>query len=141
MLRRCGTILTFPSFDASLTPHCAREVGVQHLNALVLERIGLAIWDEGRICNLSQYDVCLLAVTAMTVFRNMFTCRHDGVETLNFFPRWLELDIYRWLRCSGCSEVCTRDHNLGGIDRVEKAKRISHVVIIRVLTASATTLP
>ena len=94
------------------------------------------MWDEGRICNLSQYDVCLLAVTAMAVFRNMFTCRHDGVETLNFFLRWLELDMCRWLRCSGCSEICTRDHNLGGIDRVKKAKWISHVVIIGFLTVS-----
>ena len=74
--------------------------------------------------------MCLLAVTAMTVFWNMFTCWHDGVETLNFFPRWLEQDICRWLRCSGYGEICTRDHNLGGIDRVKKAKRISHMVII-----------
>ena len=96
----------------------------------------VAPWDEGRICNLSQYDVCFLAVTEMTDFRNMFACRHDGVETLNFFLRCLKLDICRWLRCSGCGEICTRDHNLSGIDRVKKAKRISHVEILRFLTVS-----
>ena len=70
----------------------------------------------------------------MTVSRNMLTCRHDGVETLNIFSQWLELDICRWLRCGGCSEIGTRDHNLSGIERVKKAKRICHVVSIRFLT-------
>ena len=70
----------------------------------------------------------------MAVSRNMLTCRHDGVETLNIFSQWLELDICRWLRFGGCSEIGTRDHNLGGIERVEKAKRIGHVVSIRFLT-------
>ena len=80
---RCSAVLTSPSFDASLTPRCTREVRVQHLNALVLERIGLAIWDEGRSCYFDQNDVCLLAVAAMTIFRNVFTSWHDGLETLN----------------------------------------------------------
>ena len=130
----CSAVLTLPFLDAPLAPRCPSEVCCQHLNALVLERVGLAIWDEGRGCNFSQNDVCLLAVTAMTVSRNMLTCRHDGVETLNIFSQWLELDICRWLRCGDCSEIGTRDHNLSGIECVKKAKRIGHVVSIRFLT-------
>ena len=64
----------------------------------------------------------------MTIFLNMLARRHDGVEALKVFFEWLELNLRRWLRCDGCSGIGTKDHNLGSIDRVEKAKKIGYVV-------------
>ena len=130
----CSADLTLPSLDASLAPRCTREVGCQHLNGLVLERIGLAIRDEGRSCYFGQNDVYLLVVAAMTIFRNVLTCGHDGIETLNVLFEWLALDVCQWLRCGGCSKIGTRDHNLSSIDHVKKAKRIVHAGSNRLLT-------
>ena len=87
-----------------------------------------------------EFVISANMMCALLLLRNMFTCRHDGVETLNFFLRWLELDTCGWLRCSECSEICTRDHNLGGIDRVKKAKGITHVVIVRFPRLAGTAL-
>ena len=118
----CSAILTLPFLDAPRAPFCAREVGCQHLDGLILEREGPAAWDEGRGCDLGKNCVCLLAVTAMTILRNMFARRHDGVEALEVSFEWLELDLRWWVKCDGCDRINIRDRNLICINSAEKAK-------------------